>query len=255
MRESEVVAFIKEFVASYKAQTRWGEPVVGFASADDPLFFSLKDVATPTHALPLDLLKGAKTVVCYFIPFDVSIPESNRGPGNSSKEWAVAYIETNQLILGLNQALSKMLAELGYACAVLPATHNFDEKTLVSEWSHKHAAFIAGLGRFGLHHMLITKKGCCGRLGSLITTAPLKPTPRPAGEFCLFKHDGSCKACVARCGWGALTENGLGKHACYAVCLKNADVHKELGLADVCGKCACGVPCSLSNPVKARTRR
>lgn len=50
---------------------------------------------------------------------------------------------------------------------------------------------------------------------------------------------------------GALTETGadFDRHACYAVCLENGQLHSALGLADVCGKCASIVPCSFTNPV------
>ena len=61
------------------------------------------------------------------------------------------------------------------------ATHNFDEAKLVSYWSQKHVAYMAGLGKFGLHHMIITEKGCCGRLGSIVTNAKIsrpKEAPR-----------------------------------------------------------------------------
>lgn len=36
----------------------------------------------------------------------------------------------------------------------------------MSEWSHRHAAYIAGLGIFGINNMLITNKGCVGRIPS-----------------------------------------------------------------------------------------
>ena len=62
----------------------------------------------------------------------------------------------------------------------------------MSDWSHKHVAYIAGIGSFGHHHMLITNKGCCGRLGSVVTDAVIAPTSRVDRERCLFKFDGSC---------------------------------------------------------------
>jgi hypothetical protein len=50
------------------------------------------------------------------------------------------------------------LEKSDFRSVILPPTHNFDEKKLISDWSHKHIGFIAGLGKFGLHQMLITKK-------------------------------------------------------------------------------------------------
>jgi epoxyqueuosine reductase QueG len=245
---------IKDFVGTYKSKnktkTEWEEPLISFASADDPLFLKLKSVISETHSLPTELLKDAETVISYFIPFNKEIPLSNVNGQNCSEEWAIAYVETNKLISDLNEFLQKKLEKQKFKSIVLPPTHNFDETKLISDWSHKHVAFIAGLGKFGLHHMLITEKGCCGRLGSLITTAKIKPTKMQEKECCLYKQNESCKKCVENCGFNALRIDSFDRHRCYEVCLSNADSYSKLGLADVCGKCISVVPCSFNDPVK-----
>jgi len=53
-----------------------------------------------------------------------------------------------------------------------------------------------------------------------------------------------------KCVAGALYNDGFDRHACYALLLENAEMHKKEGLADVCGKCTVFVPCSFENPVK-----
>jgi len=252
MRE-KIENFIKEFVEVYKTENKtlsnWDEPLVAFADADDPLFLELKTAVSETHKLPTDLLTDAETVICYFIPFQKEIVLSNAGARNPSKEWAIAYIETNELIAALNNCLSAELEKINLKSVIVPPTHNFNEESLISDWSHKHVAFIAGLGNFGLHQMLITEKGCCGRLGSLITNAKIEPTERPDKEFCLYKYNGSCQECVKNCVFEALRVDSFDRHKCYEVCLSNARLYSTLGLADVCGKCACIVPCSFNNPV------
>lgn len=249
-----ISGIIKEFVRTYKTKTKtktdWEEPLIAYASARDPLFLKLKTVISETHSLPTELLKEAETVISYFIPFKKAIALSNVNGKNSSEEWAVAYVETNKLITDLNKFLSKELEKQKFKSMILPPTHNFDETELISDWSHKHVAFIAGLGNFGLHQMLITEKGCCGRLGSLVTSAKIKPTTRPQKEFCLYKHNETCKQCVGNCIFNALKIDSFDRHRCYEVCLSNADLFSELGLADVCGKCVSVVACSFSNPVK-----
>jgi epoxyqueuosine reductase QueG len=247
--------FVSQRMLNNESRTHWGTPLVGFAAADDPLFAKLKEVVRPSHATPGELLAGARTVVVYFLPFSQEIPRSNRLEHNASPEWAVAYVETNHLIIDLNQHLSGVLKEQGHASKVLPPTHNFDTEQLMADWSHKHIAYVAGLGKFGLHHMLITEKGCCGRFGSLVTDAVIKPTPRPEGEFCFGQHDGSCKICLKKCPVGALTEEGYDRHKCYELLLENADIYASEGLADVCGKCTSVVPCSFINPVGAKRRK
>jgi epoxyqueuosine reductase QueG len=252
MRE-KIRNLIREFVGSYKTRNRtktnWEAPLVAFARADDPLFLELRRVASKTHKLPSDLLRDAKTVVAYFIPFKKEISMGNAGGESCSEAWAQAYIETNKLIVDLNNFLSAELKKLNFSSCILPPTHNFDEKRLVSDWSHKHVAFIAGLGKFGLHQMLITEKGCCGRLGSLITNADMEPTKRPETEFCLYKYNKSCRKCVENCIFGALKASSFDRHGCYEICLSNAKTYSRLGLADVCGKCICIAPCSFKNPM------
>lgn len=236
-------------------ETAWKPPIVGFADAADPLFGKLKHAVRPSHALPNDLLSGARSVIVYFLPFDASVARANHRGEFSSATWAVAYIETNRLIAEINEVLNKVLESHGFRGTRLPATHNFDEQELMSDWSHKHVAFIAGIGGFGRHHMLITDKGCCGRLGSLVTDAAIPPTPRTDRERCLFKHDGSCGKCTPRCPADALGHDPFDRHTCYARLLENARLHERHGLADVCGKCAAIVPCSFIDPVKALLRK
>lgn len=246
---------IKEFTAEYARKedidSEWKEPLTAYADAADPLFKKLKEVISPTHQLPTELLEDAETVITFFLPFVEKINKSNIEDRLSSRQWAKAYLETNQLIMEINKHIKKILNSKGYNSTVIAATHNFREDELISDWSHRHAAYIAGLGTFGINNMLITEKGCAGRIGSIITNLKLQPTERPKEEFCLYKYNGSCKVCVERCVVNALTENSadFARFDCYDICLKNDDYHKELGLTDVCGKCCVNLPCTDQNPI------
>ncbi len=250
--ETFIVAFVWREVAEAGTNTRYRQPLVGFANAVDPRFLQLREIAEPTHLLPGDLLPTARSVISFFLPFAEEIVEANRTePRQVAREWALAYVETNTLINGIAQRLIAALAERGVKAVTEPATHNYDPITLVACWSHKSVAAIAGLGSFGLHHMLITDAGCAGRFGSLVVDAVLEPTSvpgTPARERCRYFHDESCKVCVERCPVGALTEAGLDKHRCNEWLLQVADHFRELGLADVCGKCATG-PCAFEPAV------
>ncbi|MEW6244793.1 MAG: epoxyqueuosine reductase [Bacillota bacterium] len=248
--ERLIVQFVAEYPEKVGTQTVWKKPLIAYAAAEDELFSSLKKIVSPTHALPGDFLPGAKTVIAYFLPFVDAIPESNVPGRECSRAWAVAYIETNKIIFDLNTYINKLLGDAGYRSVIIPATHNFDSDKLMSDWSHRHVAYIAGLGKFGLNNMLITDSGCCGRVGTIVTDLVIEPTERKDREFCLFKLNRKCARCVPRCVNGALRVNHYDRHKCYEMCLHNADVYSGIGLADVCGKCLVNVPCATSNPAK-----
>ncbi len=252
----EVVRFVKNYPTEKSTETEWNEPLVGFAAADDPLFPKLREVVQPNHALPQDLLPSAQTVIAFFLPFKSELQKENARAGlEPSRSWAVAYIETTRLIRDLSEHLKVFLEGVGGRAALIPATHNFDRKILMSNWSHRHIAYIAGLGRFGVNHWLITEKGCSGRFGSLVTDVRFKPSPRPEHEFCLHAAGYECGACVKKCVYGALFMDRFDRQACYRQLLKNDSYFSDLEESDVCGKCGCGVPCSLTNPVAKRTSK
>lgn len=247
---------IKEFVGKYQKEpgisTQWGVPLVGMASAEDPLFAQLSSVASPTHALPGDFLSSAGTVIAYFLPFEKTVTRTNIKGRHSSREWGRAYVETNELIRQLSLHLQELMTRHGQDSVVIPATHNWDEEKLISDWSHRHVAYIAGLGKFGLNNMLITRKGCCGRVGSFITSARLPADQRPAHEACLYKADGTCKKCTQRCVNGALGPASFDRFKCYEMLLENVEELRSVGYADVCGKCLVALPCSHMNPVQRK---
>jgi epoxyqueuosine reductase len=246
-----IIATVERKVAEAGTVTGYREPLVGFAAADDPRFPDLCRVAEPTHMMPQDLLPAARSVVSFFLPFAEQVVEANaRHKEMAAREWAVAYVETNALIGHIAAHLIEALAEQGISAAAEPATHNFDPVSLLSRWSHKSVAVIAGLGSFGLHHMVITDSGCAGRFGSLVIDAELPITPAESRERCLYFYEGSCLECVLRCPADALDENGgIDRHRCYRHILGVAKEYEDLGLADVCGKCAIG-PCSFESAVQ-----
>ena len=241
---------INEFSQNCGVASQWREPLVAVAAAKDELFAELKQVVGPEHQLPEDMLPGARSVICYFLPFSPAIANSNSESRRASLPWFRAYLETNQLIARINSRLKQELEKMGGKADFAAATHNFSREKLISFWSHKHAAYIAGLGRFGNHQMLITDRGSAGRIGSLITDLEITRDSRPDQDYCLNRAGEKCNRCLERCVFGALTAAGLDKEKCYQICLKNVDFFKSEN-ADVCGKCTTLVPCALKNPVDA----
>jgi epoxyqueuosine reductase QueG/RimJ/RimL family protein N-acetyltransferase len=243
---------IARAVRGARTVTRYREPIVAFVAADDPRFAALRALVDPSHLLPGDLLSGARSVVAYFLPFDPGVPASNaRSRTEVSREWALAYSETNALLARIASDLARELAAAGVRAGSVPPTGVFDRATLRSSWSHKSAAVIAGLGSFGVHRMVITDSGCAGRFGSIVVDADLPVSTVPAVERCAHLRDGSCLACVRLCPVGALDEEGgLDRRACWNRCLQTARTPDGQG-AQACGKCATG-PCATGVPAGSR---
>lgn len=226
--------------------TQYRKPIIGFASAHDPLFNQMKEIIGPHHLHPNELLPDAQTVIAFFLPFAETVIAANRKGPQIAREWAIAYIETNKLIAAISSELKKVLVFHGINVATQPATHNFNEQDLTASWSNKSMAYVAGLGTFGVNHLLITPVGCAGRFGSTVISAEITPSPRPTTENCLYIKDSKCQFCVNNCPTGALTLQGLNKHKCYAHLLEVDKLFPDLGLCDICGKCAVG-PCAYYN--------
>jgi epoxyqueuosine reductase QueG len=237
---------IMQLVHEAKTDTQYRDPLIVNISADHPQFENLQEVVHPTHKLPKDLLPSARSVISFFLPFKGHVVRANaRDREKVAKEWAVAYIETNALIERITGRIIRDLAEQGIMAVTEPPTGNFNRDSLVSPWSHKSVAVIAGLGSFGLHHLVITDLGCAGRFGSLVLDVEMPIDEIPPKERCLYFIDGSCLECVLLCPVDALDESvGLDKGRCWTKCRKNADELQDLGGVTVCGKCAVGI-CAL----------
>jgi epoxyqueuosine reductase QueG len=248
-----LVDYVAAYPEKYGQIAIWREPIMACAPADDR-FRRLKDITVPDHALPEDLLPGAKTVVVWFIPFKHHLQKDNTGGKRPALSWGRAYLATNDMINRIGSAMKNRIAKAGGQAALTPATHNFDKKRMVSLWSHKHLGHLAGLGRYGTNCQLITPEGCGGRMGSLVTDLELGDHPLiAAAELCLLKAGKKCGKCIKACPVEALSEAGLDRPRCYARLRENYDLLMAPdGLPDttsVCAKCQVGMPCSVSAPL------
>src|SRR5689334_20696557 len=81
----------------HSAARYFGEPLVGFAAADDPLFTEYKTVIGAFHLTPSELAAALadgedwtpRTVICWVLPITEAIRASNRGESvYPSRAWA-----------------------------------------------------------------------------------------------------------------------------------------------------------------------
>ena len=225
----------------------FAKPLIGIADAHDPLFDSLKgeDVVGPRHMSPHQWFAGSKSVITYFLPFTKKVRQANRCMGLPAQEWLFGRIEGELFNKALSQCLVDWFIEQGYEALSPTVDERFKVVNRRSNWSERHVAYVAGLGTFSLNCSIITKSGSAGRLGSIIVSAPLEPTPRDyttKDENCT-----KCGACIMRCPPLAINESGK-DHAVCSDYLNRvlARFHPRYG----CGKCQTGVPCEDEIPIK-----
>ena len=238
------------------------EPLVGFASAADPLFeqYKSRDVIGDLFLSPTEWLPGAGTVVSIFFPIAEDIRKSNtENKKLPSMQWLYARIEGQQFITAYIMKLQKHLTEKGLQTCVPSLDARFgmradhisaqpEDIRFNTRWSERHAAYACGLGTFGLSRGLITEKGTAGRITSIIIDEVLKPTQRSyTGTYdnCIF-----CGACAANCPVRAITpEHGKNNIKCnrYVEAMK-----KKYAPRYGCGKCQTGVPCECRIPDSPR---
>lgn len=241
----EIIDLITAAVANAPRAELFRQPLVGFSAADDPLYLQLQEFVGPWHMQPQDILPQAKTIISFFLPFSAQVVTSNRGGDRPSHLWAESYVEANKLINHICDEIIALLTKKGIDAATVRATHTYDESTLQAGWSHRSAARIAGLGRFGVNRMLITPVGCAGRYGSVLIGEETAPDPHVDEEYCLYYQDGSCLVCLSACPVDALGVDSFDRFTCHDRLLENAKAFVSIGKCDVCGKCVVAGPCAL----------
>jgi epoxyqueuosine reductase QueG len=246
--KTELVKFVKDYSVDYNINDIWREPLICFTDVYSPYVRNLSLVVNKNHVMPEKFLNSATVVIVYYLPFSKDVIDSNaeyviNNNNFASPKWADAYIHTDKLMKKISSFLIDCIQRLGYE-AIQPYDISMDEETLMSCWSHRHLAYAGGLGTFGINNMLITKNGCSGRYGSLVSNIPVVPDKQLEVEYCIYKRTGQCKKCVENCPSKALSESGFDRFLCYEQCKKNIKVYG----VDVCGKCATGIPCSFCAP-------
>jgi len=279
--EQLIKNFINESESNRRTQLDqgiyWEEPLVGFASGMDPLFFEYKTLIGPFHSTPREVISAALkergrsllfteieqiSVISWVLPAAEDTRKSNRLENQfPSKLWAYTRDYGEAFNNALRKQVINFLEDLGHvtvAPAILP-TFKFiqDEKVgWASPWSERHVAYACGLGTFSLNDGFITPKGMAMRVGSVVTLLKLTPSEkkyRGHRENCLQFRNEKCGKCIKRCPAGAITEKGHDKDKCYDYLRSESLVSKraEYGLKNPppsCGLCQTGVPCEFEIP-------
>jgi epoxyqueuosine reductase QueG len=267
-----IAKFVKENPANRRKVGRgkfWDKPLVGFGSGNDPLFKQYKKIIGKFHFTPREIfalsfgkrkLPQELSVISWILPASEGIRKSNRKETKyPSRLWAHARDFGEQFNVKLRDHLVEVLKKEGYqAVAPMNSPHwkrvRSPRVGFASSWSERHAAYVCGLGTFGLSDGFITPKGKAMRVGSVVTNLPLKPSAKKYPHHranCLYFFNRTCKVCAARCPAGAITAKGHDKDKCYEYSYNTIGPSKraEYGVKITgCGLCQTKVPCESEIP-------
>jgi hypothetical protein len=272
---------IRDFVASSQNSLRnncdepaWGEPLIGFSRGDDPLYSQLKAMIGDFYWTPETIFRltfpedpadpSKLSVISWVLPQTEATKADNRKEiAIGCERWVRARKFGEMFNVALRSHVVDLLKHQGHQ-AVSPGSSPLfgigmsEAYGLCSNWSERHAAYISGLGTFGLCDGLITKVGKAVRCGSVVARITLNATPRhytTHHAYCLFFAKGICGACIKRCPAGAITDKGHDKKTCLAYLegpiVRHAETAYGLFGADAygCGLCQTKVPCESRIPV------
>jgi ferredoxin len=273
--ESEIKSFVRNSplnrMPDNGMQPIFSDPLVKFADGNDPLFAEFKTIIGPDHLTPIEALVKTHnkqleddgklvSVISWILPVARETRESNREQITApSRLWAYTKYYGEKFNNALRKHIVEMLTIRGYMTTAPEIQPYFkiqtNEKGRFSNWSERHIAYVAGHGTFSLSDGFITERGIAHRCGSVVIDLKLPPSPRSARtpfSNCLYYVNKSCKACIARCPAGAITEAGHDKIKCYdylnLIFMQTQPTYQ----GDVlnCGLCQTKVPCEYTNPTK-----
>ena len=233
---------------SYVGLKIYENPIFAFGATDDELYLKYKSSAIiGSHFMsPLEWLPSAKTVIAFFLPYTAEIRKANALDFDwPAEEWLHGRYEGNFFLRKLTKYLVACLVEANFA-TIAPAIDKRLEignallgTEFTSNWSERHIAYASGLGTFGLSKGIITAKGTCGRLGSLVTELDLPKDSRAytnAYEYCT-----KCGICIDNCPARAISATeGKKDQPCADFLDTVLEKHQP---RYACGKCQIKVPC------------
>jgi len=247
----------------------WDTPLVGFSRGGDSLYQKLKEDIGQFYWTPIEIFSKTfpnsqpapdeLTIIAWILPQTEATKFDNRKESvYISERWARSRVFGEETNDNLRRHVVTKLQEAGYE-AVAPVASPFWEQKIsakygfASTWSERHAAYVSGLGTFGLSDGLITPKGKAMRCGSAVARIRIPAKRRPYKdhhEYCLFHTKKICGRCIARCPAGAITKEGHDKLKCQNYLTKmNEYVKTHFGFEGYgCGLCQTGVPCESKIP-------
>lgn len=199
MINNELTREVKRF-----ALEQLGVDLVGIASNDR------FDQAPPGHR-PEELLPGARSVI---VMAGRMIDSTFLSP--NPRVYVLRYSQLRLSFQEVGYNMCRFLEDRGHLAINFPSTAPQDSgpvgRLVFADFSHRHAAELAGLGQIGRNRLLITPQfGPRIWLMSVITSAELAADPLISDELC---PGDECNVCVEKCPECALSSDGIAVNKC-----------------------------------------
>lgn len=204
------------------------DSVVGFAKKAGADLAGIASVArfegAPQGHKPEDILPGARSVVAMAKRIPLSIVKSIPSPYYDR----FGYHDLNAHLRELTYRVSVFIEDQGFDA--FPLDPSIDDKArevqilqegpdpkikILGDFSHRHSIVAAGLGEIAASSMVVVPRfGPRVRVVSVITTAPLEPSPLPEREtrFSICQPEACGLQCVRKCPAKALPGDGTIDH-------------------------------------------
>ncbi len=153
----------------------------------------------PKEFWPQSIYPDTNTVIVIGLP--VQLPIIETAP---SIHYHELYKTVNILLDTMAYKISNFITAKGYPSIYIPRDGYGDIDVLLKKplafFSHKHAAYLAGLGTFGENNVLLTKKyGPRVRFTSIFTSLEIEGDPISNEDLCIH-----CKRCIDHCPVNAI---------------------------------------------------
>lgn len=183
-------------------------PLVGFAPVDrwenppEELPHKYREWIPPEF-WPQSIYPEAKTVIIIGLPIQLPILETA-----PSIYYHELYETVNILLDQKAYSIAVFLTEKGFPSIYLPRDGYGDIEVVLKKplafFSHKHAAYLAGLGSFGQSNVFLTPQyGPRVRFTSIFTTAEIEGDPINGEDLCI-----RCLECLNQCPVNAIKNEG-----------------------------------------------
>lgn len=153
----------------------------------------------PEEFWPQSIFPGTQTVIVIGLPVELTIVDTT-----PSIHYHEHYKTVNLVLDTMAYELSNFLNSMGHPSVSIPRDGYGDIDVLLEKplafFSHKHAAYLAGLGTFGENNVLLTRKyGPRIRFTSIFSSLEIKGYPIIEEDLCIH-----CKSCVHHCPVSAI---------------------------------------------------